>query len=157
MNRPTITYNGPMREEDVSEHLINTPCPDLGPTPWVVPPTASRRVAIVSTAGLMQRGDRPFGFGAADYRIIDRDDPADLLMTHISTNFDRTGFLQDHEVVFPLQRLQEFAESDEIEGVARYHYSFMGATEPAQFEPAARQLAGAMKGEGTNIALLVPV
>jgi D-proline reductase (dithiol) PrdB len=145
-----------MREEDVPEHLTNTPCPDLGPTPWVAPP-ANRQVAIVSTAGLMQRGDRPFGFGAADYRIIDCDDPADLLMTHISTNFDRSGFLQDHEVVFPLQRLQELARSGRIAGVARYHYSFMGATDPEQFEPAARQLAGAMAGEGTNVALLVPV
>jgi D-proline reductase (dithiol) PrdB len=146
-----------MREEDVPEHLGNTPCPDLGPTPWVAPPTAGRRLAIVSTAGLIQRGDRPFGFGAADYRIIDRDDPADLLMTHISTNFDRSGFLQDHEVVFPLKRLQECVDVGEIEGVARYHYSFMGATDPEQLEPAARQLAGAMHGEGTNIALLVPV
>jgi D-proline reductase (dithiol) PrdB len=117
-------------------------------------------VAIVSTAGLMQRGDRPFGFGAADYRIIDRDDPADLLMTHISTNFDRSGFLQDHEVVFPLQRLREMADDDDspgLDAVARYHYSFMGATEPEQMQPAARQLARAMLGEGANIALLVPV
>jgi D-proline reductase (dithiol) PrdB len=146
-----------MREEDVPEHLINTPCPDLGPTPWVAPPAAGRRVAIVSTAGLIQRGDRPFGLGAADYRVIDRTDPADLLMTHISTNFDRSGFLQDHVVVCPLQRLQACADAGEIEAVARYHYSFMGATDPEQLEPAARQLAGAMQGEGTNVALLVPV
>jgi D-proline reductase (dithiol) PrdB len=146
-----------MRDEDVPEHLVNMPCPDLGATPWTQPPGDNRQVAIVSTAGLMQRGDQPFGFGAADYRIIDRDDPADLLMTHISTNFDRSGFLQDHEVVFPLQRLRELADEGLIHGVARYHYSFMGATDPAQMEPAARQLAGAMRGEGTNVALLVPV
>jgi len=146
-----------MRDKDVPAEIVNTPCPDLGPTPWAQPPSNGRRVAIVSTAGLMQRGDRAFGFGAADYRIIDRDDPADLLMTHISTNFDRSGFLQDHEVVFPLKRLQELAQDGEIEAVARFHYSFMGATDPAEMEPAARQLAGAMLNEGTNIALLVPV
>ena len=146
-----------MRDEDVPEHLLKTQCPDLGPTPWVTPPTVDRQAAIVSTAGLMQRGDRPFGFGAADYRIIDRDNSADLLMTHISTNFDRSGFLQDHEVVFPLQRLQELAEAGQIESVARYHYSFMGATDPELMESPARALAHAMRGEGTNIALLVPV
>lgn len=146
-----------MREEDVPEHLVNTPCPDLGPTPWAPPPAANRQLAIVSTAGLIQRGDRPFGLGAADYRIIDADNPADLLITHISTNFDRSGFLQDHEVVFPLQRLRESAGAGDIQRVARFHYSFMGATEPEQLEPAARQLAGAMRGEGTNIVLLVPV
>ena len=146
-----------VRDKDVPEELVNRPCPDLGPTPWTQPPSTDRQVAIVSTAGLIQRGDRVFGFGAADYRIIDRDDPADLLMTHISTNFDRSGFLQDHEVVFPLKRLQELANDGEIAAVARYHYSFMGATDPVQMEPAARQLAVAMRGEGTNVVLLVPV
>ncbi len=78
-------------------------------------------------------------------------------MTHISTNFDRSGFLQDNEVVFPLQRLLEAAGDKEIEAVARYHFSFMGATSLEQIRPAAQQLARAMVGEGTNIALLVPV
>ena len=147
-----------MREEDVQIELAERQCPDFGDPPWVEPPARnSRRVAIVSTAGLIQRGDRPFGFGSADYRIIDRRDSRDLLMTHIATNFDRSGFLQDNEVVFPLQRLLEAAGDKEIEAVARYHFSLMGATNPEQMRPAAQQLARAMVGEGTNIALLVPV
>ncbi len=147
-----------MREEDVPAGLAERQCPDFGEPTWVAPPAqAERQVAIVSTAGLIHRGDRPFGFGSADYRIIDREDSADLLMTHISTNFDRTGFVQDHEVVLPLQRLAEAAESGQIGGVARYHFSFMGATNPEQMQGAAEQLAKAMTGEGTNIALLVPV
>ncbi len=147
-----------MREADVPAGLAERQCPDFGEPAWVAPPSkAERQVAIVSTAGLIQRGDRPFGLGSADYRIIDRDDPADLLMTHVSTNFDRSGFVQDHEVVFPLQRLVEAAEDNEIGGVARYHFSFMGATNPEQMQGAAEQLARAMTGEGTNIALLVPV
>ena len=145
-----------MREEDVPEHLASMACPDLGAPPWVGPVDAPV-VSIVSTAGLMQRGDRPFGFGAADYRIIDRDDPADLLMTHISTNYDRSGFLQDQEVVFPLRGLDALAQTAQIESVARFHYSFMGATDPQQMQPAASHLARAMSGEGTNVALLVPV
>jgi D-proline reductase (dithiol) PrdB len=147
-----------MREEDVPIELAERRCPDFGDPPWVESPARnSRRVAIVSTAGLMQRGDRPFGFGSADYRIIDRLDSRDLLMTHVSTNFDRSGFLQDNEVVFPLQRLLEAAGDKEIEAVARCHFSVMGATHPEQMRPAAQQLARAMVGEGTNIALLVPV
>lgn len=147
-----------MREEDVSDGLANLVCPDLGAPPWTVPPAAaSRRVAIVSTAGLMQRGDKPFGLGSGDYRIIDADSDADLLMTHISTNFDRSGFVQDHELVFPVERLRELARAQHIGAVARYHYSFMGATDPAAMEPAARQLARTMRGEGSNVALLVPI
>lgn len=147
-----------MRDEDVSQGLANLVCPDLGAPPWTAPPTAeARRVAIVSTAGLMQRGDKPFGVGSGDYRIIDAERDADLLMTHISTNFDRSGFVQDHELVFPLERLRALAHAHLIGGVARYHYSFMGATDSAAMEPAARQLARTMRGEGTNVALLVPI
>ena len=147
-----------MLEQDVPTVLAERQCPDFGATSWTEPPPENaRRVAIVSTAGLIQRGDRPFGFGSVDYRIIDRSDSADLLMTHISTNYDRSGFLQDNNVVFPLERLLEAAEDAEIEAVARNHFSFMGATNPELMRPAGRQLARAMVAEGTNIALMVPV
>lgn len=147
-----------MRAEDVPNGLAERSCPDFGEPAWTAATERrERRVAIVSTAGLIQRGDRPFGFGSADYRIIDAENDADLLMTHISTNFDRSGFLQDHEVVFPLQRLREAATDRHIAATARYHFSFMGATNPEQMRPAAAQLVRAMTGEGTNIALLVPV
>lgn len=147
-----------MRMQDVPPELAALPCPDMGPTPEVTPPpAAARRVAIVSTAGLMQRGDQAFEFGAADYRVIDGDSDADLLMSHVSANFDRTGFLQDHEVVFPLAGLRRMAGEGRIAGVARYHFSFMGATDPRAMAPAARELARAMRAEGTNVALLIPV
>lgn len=32
-------------------------------------------------------------------------------MSHISANFDRTGFQQDWNIVFPLDRLRDLAES----------------------------------------------
>ncbi len=147
-----------MRAEDVPETLLNLPCPDFGAPSRADPgPVSERRVAIVSTAGLMQRGDTPFDFGAADYRIIDAESDADLLMTHVSTNFDRTGFLQDTEVVFPLGGLRQLATEGLIGSVARFHYAFMGATDPTALEPAARQLARNLQGEGTNVVLLVPV
>ena len=89
--------------EDESKHLRALPCPTYETTPWVVGPAlAERRIALVSTAGLQRRSDRPFAVGAADYRIIPAEIQAnDLVMSHISTNFDRTGFQQDWNVVFP--------------------------------------------------------
>jgi len=147
-----------MREEDVPNGLADRDLPDFGDPSWTAPPlTAQQRVAIVSTAGLIHRGDTPFGFGSADYRIIDREDDRDLLMTHISTNFDRSGFLQDHEVVFPIKRLEELAAAGKIGSVSRYHYTFMGATNPEQMRPAALQVARSMRNEEVNVALLVPV
>jgi D-proline reductase (dithiol) PrdB len=78
-------------------------------------------------------------------------------MTHLSTNFDRTGFQQDWNVVFPLDRLRELAGDGTIGSVADYHYSFMGAADPAEMENAARKLAGFLKGDRVDAAFLVPV
>jgi D-proline reductase (dithiol) PrdB len=146
-----------MLAEQVPKGLAERACPDFGEPGWTAPAASSdRKVAIISTAGLIQRGDRPFGLGAADYRIIDQENPADLVMTHISTNFDRSGFVQDHEVVFPLNGLQALAQNGEISSVGRYHYSFMGATDPQAMAPAVKQLAKTLHGDGVNVLLLVP-
>lgn len=143
----------------ISGHLKNLPCPTFETKHFVTPPEkAERRVAIVSTAGLNKRDDRPFNMGSDDYRVIPGGAQAnDLVMSHISTNFDRTGYLQDMNVVFPLDRLREMAETGEIGSVATHHYSFMGATDPEKMEAAARELSKLMKADGVNVVLLVPV
>ncbi|MEJ2718915.1 MAG: glycine/sarcosine/betaine reductase selenoprotein B family protein [Deltaproteobacteria bacterium] len=81
----------------------------------------------------------------------------DLVMTHVSPNFDRVGFQTDWNVVFPLDRLRELAQSDLIGSVADYHYSFMGATDPRQMEATARGLAPLLTRDRVNALLLVPV
>jgi D-proline reductase (dithiol) PrdB len=140
--------------------LRNLQCPQFETSPWMEgPPLAERRVSIISTAGLHVRGDRPFTIMPGDhYRIIAGDVTADqLVMSHISANFDRTGFQQDWNVVFPIDRLRELASEGIIGSVADYHYSFMGANSPLQMEGAARSLAGILKGDNVNALLLVPV
>ncbi len=145
--------------EPMRGHLGNLPCPTFETAPFVdAPPASERRVAIVSTAGLHRRDDRPFGLGSDDYRVIPGEAKAnDLVMSHVSTNFDRTGFQQDLNVLFPLDRLREMAGRGEIGSMADYHYSFMGATEPEKMESAARKLASLLKDDGVNVVLLVPV
>ncbi len=141
------------------DYLSGLTCPEFDSAPWVSgPPLIRRRVAIVSTAGLQNRGDRPFSEDVADYRVIRGDKRAkDLVMSHISVNFDRSGFQQDLNVVFPIDRLGELAEDGVIGSVADFHYSFMGATDPRAMEPTARYLAGLLKGDGVDAVLLVPV
>lgn len=147
-----------MRAADVPEDIRKLPCAELERVVAIPgPPLRRRRVALVSTAGLMHRGETPFGFGSADYRVIDRQDDAPLVMGHISTNFDRSGFAADANVVFPLDRLDELAIAGEIGSVARYHYSFMGATEHEQMRPAAERLAATLAGDEVDLALLIPV
>ena len=147
-----------MKAEDVSERLANTPCADYAlTTPIAGPALDQRRIAIVSTAGLMHRDDKPFSLGAVDYRILDTESVQDIMMSHISTNFDRSGFSQDHNIALPLDRLAEKAEQGEIGSVARYHYSFMGATEPEKMQPAAEQLAKNLRGDEVDGLILIPV
>ena len=140
-------------------HIVELDCGAPADDPWVAgPPLSERRVALISTAGLQVRGDRPFEAGADDYRIIPGDvDPADLIISHISTNFDRTGFQQDYNVMFPLARLHDLAADGLVGGVAAHHYSFMGATVPEAMVPTARHLAGLLKQDRVDAALLVPV
>ncbi len=120
---------------------------------------AQRRVAIVSTAGLHARGDRPFGSGGMDYRVIPGDIQADqLVMSHMSVNFDRSGFQEDWNVAFPLDRLKALTQEHVIGSVAAFHYSFMGAVSPVtNYESRARELAQLLHGDKVDAVLLSPV
>src|SRR6202521_4572867 len=130
-----------------AQRLAELQCPDFATRPWVTGPALSqRRVAIVSSAGLVVRGENPFRGRDPDYRAIPADTkPEELLISHISINFDRTGFQEDWNVAFPLDRLKELAPDGVIGSVARTHYSFMGATDPVEMESHARELAGRLK------------
>ena len=128
--------------------------------PWAKGPAlAQRRVAIVTTAGIHMRGDQPFGGGAMDYRVIPGDvAAADLVMSHSSVNFDRSGFQQDWNVAFPLDRLTELEHEGAIGTVAEFHYSFMGAVWPVtRYEPKARELAALLKKDQVDAVLLSPI
>jgi D-proline reductase (dithiol) PrdB len=142
-----------------AKRLAELECPDFTTRPWVTgSPLSQRRVAIVSSAGLVMRGENPFRGRDADYRVIPADTkPEDLLISHISINFDRAGFQEDWNVVFPLDRLRELAAEGMIGSVAATHYSFMGATDPVQMEPHARELAGRLKQDRVDAAILPPV
>ena len=146
-------------EPTLVAHLEALECRRYDDEPWVAgPPLSARRVAIISTAGLMRRGDRPFDVGDAGYRLIPGDlAAADLVMSHISSNFDRTGFQQDMNVAFPLDRLRELADAGTIGSVANFHYSFMGATDPELMAPTVEHLAPLLKKDAVDAVLLVPV
>jgi len=142
-----------------AKRLAELECPEFGARPWVTgPPLPQRRVAIVSSAGLVRRGEDPFRGRDPDFRIIAAETrPNELLISHISINFDRTGFQEDWNVVFPLERLNELASEGAIRSVARTHYSFMGATDPVQMEPYAREVARRLKADAVDAVILSPV
>ena len=136
--------------------------PRLPGRPFVKGPALSkRRMAIVSTAGLHARSDTPFGAGGAptDYRVIPGDAAgSDLVMSHLSVNFDRSGFQEDWNVVFPIDRLKELVREGVVGAVARFHYSFMGAVSPVtRYEAKAQELAGLLKKDEVDGVVLCPV
>ena len=145
---------------DISrQFLIDFDCPVMEGRPWADGPLlAERRIAIVTTAGLQRRGDPPFHLGADGYRVIPGDTRGgDLVMTHASINFDRSGFQEDVNVAFPIDRLREFEADGTIGSAGAYHYAFMGATHPEQMAPAAEKVAGLLKDDGVDSVLLVGV
>ncbi|MFC1885549.1 glycine/sarcosine/betaine reductase selenoprotein B family protein [Thermodesulfobacteriota bacterium] len=147
-------------EEVLRTHLEKLPCPSLETQPWASGPELSkRRVSIISTAGIHRRDDRPFTMNAIDVvRVIPGDIRADdFLMTHVSTNFDHSGFQQDINILFPIDRLRELSKEGVIGSVADFHYSFMGAQDPMNMEEAARNIAVFLKKDNVDAALLVPV
>jgi D-proline reductase (dithiol) PrdB len=144
---------------DYAENLRNLEVPQFDSTPWVPgPDLKTARIAIVSTAGLHRASDPKFAGGSGDYRILPADlDYSELTQSHVSINFDRSGFQQDVGVVFPLEHLKQMAADGEIGSVAQWHYSFMGATDPTRMVETAPQVAKLLKEDGVDAAILVPV
>lgn len=151
------------RKSDFSEaawqRITELDCPTFDTNPWVTGQKLDqRRVAIISSAGLIKRGDYLHDVRSDEYRVITKDTPArDVLMGHVSVNFDRSGFQQDINVVFPRDRLEQLADDGVIGSVAENHYSFMGATDPREMADGVRDVAGRLKSDDVDAVLLLPV
>ncbi|MFL2802080.1 MAG: glycine/sarcosine/betaine reductase selenoprotein B family protein [Paracoccaceae bacterium] len=131
--------------------------PDIKNFNWTNPaPQNNRKVAIISTAAVSKRGDRPFSWLARDYRVIGKND-RDLVMTHVAVEYDRTAWQQDLNTIIPLDRLIEMAKDNEIGSVAENHYTFMGAADPRDMEKSALEVSQKMKKEAVDTVFLVPV
>lgn len=99
--------------------------------PWseVKTPLGQCTIAVVTTAGVHHRGQKPFNMrdphGDPSYRILDLSRPvSDLMITH--DYYDHSDADRDINVVFPIERLREMEAEGIIGGVAREHYGFMG-------------------------------
>ena len=137
----------------------DVPCPNFETTPFVAgPPLAQRRIAIVSSAALIHRGDAPFPFGSGETRAVPGDwDVRDILTSHVSINFDRAGFQRDVNVAYPIERLRELAKEGVIASVANTHFTVMGSSDPKDMVESADAIAAAFHADGVNGVLLAPV
>ena len=122
-------------------------------------PLSQCRVAIVTTAGLHRRGDKPFGPGDQTYRVIPSGTPApDILQSQTSIGFDRVPIMRDINISFPIDRLHELAPRGEIGGLAPNCYSFLGAQRDFRRIEAetAPEAARRLRDEGVDVALITP-
>ncbi len=151
------------RPQDIPEPtrtaVLNIECPVFEATPFVAgKPLSQRKVAIVSSAALVQRGEPPFPFGSTEVRLLPAGVPANaLLMSHVSINFDRHGFARDANTAYPLERLHALAAEGMIGSVAETHYTVMGSSDPVGMAAAADQVSGQLKQENVDAVLLTPV
>lgn len=143
------------------EHLLAKSGPPLGPPVWVSAdrPLNQFRIALITTAGIHYRDDNSFDFADATFRLLDGTlDTSQLVMSHSSVNFDKTGFTEDVNVVFPLDRFKELVSEQTIGSLADVHYSFMGAgLPPKAYEQSAAQVAGLLKQDKVDAVFLTPV
>jgi D-proline reductase (dithiol) PrdB len=125
------------------------------------PPLKEATVAIVTTAGL-RHPDTDGSWNPDDpaFRVFDRTDRG-MTIGHLSPNFDRSGFVEDINVIYPIDRLEEMAAEGVIKDVGAHHISFMGAqgdhtmgTLRMDTAPAAAKL---LKEDGVDVVLLTPV
>jgi D-proline reductase (dithiol) PrdB len=122
-------------------------------------PLSACRVAIVTTAGLHRRSDRPFGPGEQTARSIPSDTPAsEIVQSHTSLGFDRTSIMRDLNVTFPIDRLRDLAARGAIGGLGPNNYSVMGALrDTARIEAeTGPDLARRLREDGTDAVLITP-
>ncbi|MBW2091153.1 MAG: hypothetical protein JRI34_03390 [Deltaproteobacteria bacterium] len=99
--------------------------------PWtpVTKPLSESRVAIVTTAGVHHKTQKPFDMrdreGDPAYRVIEVSRPlSGLMITH--DYYDHSDADKDINIVFPIERLWELEDEGLIGEAAKTHYSFMG-------------------------------
>ena len=141
------------------------PCLEHDDTPWtpLSKPLSQSKLALVTSAGLHLRGDRPFSRdlpgGESSYRVIPSGaKAADIIQSHFSIGFDRTAIYRDLNVTFPMDRLNELVDRGVVGSVSPNYYSFMGALrDPSRvIEETGPEVAQRLKAEGVDVVLLTP-
>ena len=126
-------------------------------------PLARCKVALITTAGVHQRGQVPFdmenGDGDATYReLLATAAPDDLTITH--KYYDHTDADRDLNVVFPLAHFRELAARGVIGSLAPRHFGFMGHIEgeqvPILTRTTAPDVAAKLRKDGVDFAFLTP-
>ncbi|MGI8554648.1 MAG: glycine/sarcosine/betaine reductase selenoprotein B family protein [Dehalococcoidia bacterium] len=141
--------------------LLTLPVPvnDTAPFTPLRKPLSECTIAIVTTAGLHLRDDKPFLSGDPSYRVIPSTSPAgQIIESHASIGFDRVPAMRDLNIVYPIDRLNELVQRGDLGSIGAKCYSFMGAqTDTSRIERGtAPEVARALLDQGVDAVLLTP-
>lgn len=134
--------------------------------PWapLKKPVAKSRLVLVSSAGIVTSGQKPFDNfirgGDPSIREIPCDvDVTTLIETHRSDAFDHTGIRLDPNLAFPADRLREMATAGLIGSLNHRYLSIMGSvTAPGRLiKKTIPQVVPKLLEDRVDIALLIPV
>jgi D-proline reductase (dithiol) PrdB len=150
-----------MPDRDIRAANANQPIPEFDSPAFNRPPRplSELRVAIVTTAALRGSDQAKWTGGDQSFRLLPATSEG-LILGHISPNFDRSGFVTDPNVVFPIDRLHEMAKEGSIGSVASKHVAFLGAQDETMTTirldsgPAAAKV---LREDGVDVVLLTPV
>ncbi|MFQ5860652.1 MAG: glycine/sarcosine/betaine reductase selenoprotein B family protein [Dehalococcoidia bacterium] len=147
------------------QHLLYFPCLEHDTAPWTPlrQGLSQSKIALVTTAGLHLRRDKPFVVnhkgGDPSYRVIPSDAKAsDIVQSHFSIGFDHTAIYRDINVTFPIDRLRELEERVIIGSLSEQYYSFMGALRDPRrvIEETGPEVAQRLKEQDVDLVLLTP-
>ncbi len=134
-----------------------------GEIPWCPPPAEITKVpvALVTTAGLHLKGDKPFDtenrFGDTSFRVIPTGTPPSALDLK-APYVDQRHIPLDPEVALPLRALANLHKEGACGPPAARHASFSGGIVrpfPGLKESAA-SLAAVFQGDGVGAVILLP-
>jgi D-proline reductase (dithiol) PrdB len=136
--------------------------------PWtpLAKPLSQTTLALVTSAGISLKTDRPFDmerekkeavWGDRSYRAIPRgttEKDIEVNHLHINTNYIK----RDINVILPLDRMAEFEQEKIIGRLAPTSYSFYGFQwQDTDFlKEAIEPISGKMKLEGVEAVLMTP-
>jgi D-proline reductase (dithiol) PrdB len=136
--------------------------------PWtpLCKPLQRSKVALLSSAGIALKTDRPFDqegerenpwWGDPSYRVLPKTAAeTDVRLYHM--HIDPRPALQDLNCLFPLARLMEMAQLGEIGASAEQHYSMMGYIMQPEvlLQETVPAIIRDLRAERADVVVLVP-
>ncbi len=141
--------------------------------PWTAFQTTleEARVALVTTAGVYLKGQKPFSTSPGEltdelirYRFKEQGDPSfrvipastepgEILVAH--PYLDVSGAMEDINCVFPLYRLRELEDENFVGSLAPRHFSFMGyLPDYAEVVSYAERVAGQLAEDHVDLVVM---